>query len=1066
MIVAMIAALIALPFALQSTSEPSPPTESADAPSAAEAIAPDLPEDAAPELAWQLDDSPRSASALAVSGLEQWPGERLLQIRAAARPRGDWLSLDLGPAGRIAGPVQRRVAHANGDESLLVRDGGHEALPRALLTWGEEGLFGRIQTEQGLFLVHSDAAGSWLVDVNDPKLSVDAFEHDVLEPSARTIASTAASMASGQEAIAQPASDDAHLIDVMFAYPPSMVERYPDGLITTRLNHLVAIANQTFVDTQVPVAVRLVGQTLVDYRASEENGETLGNLQQALAGNPVAGLGTLAAQRNALGADIVAFTWPHDIETRGSCGIAFFPFFENGRYDPSYGVHIDNDGFSNWSVCSDSVFTHELGHNLNAEHQRSRSSGDDPERSNYAWIRFGELHSIMGSFGTGDQDRYRRLDVFSNPAIQCGGAPCGSSAPGTGANNAAEILQLAPILASYRGSISSESVSRPGPSALDQDQDGQLDRDDPFPFDPFDGQGDPDPDPALVFSPRALADEADTDQELLVVSSGSNEVLAFGIDGEFRSVALRPERVNPGPILTGYSDLIADSEGRLYLLANGDVRRYDRLSGRLIDVFLGSQRPEPNDLLSAFPRAMATLPNNQFVVLGDTAIERYSADQGRLLTRLQGAEPTREPANWNEQLDLALRAAAHIALRLYVAEATGNRILAFSAATGQRLPDLAGPDNGRIVDPWDLAFDAQGRLYLANGEAANVLRYDLNAGFLDEFIPSGRGGLIHARALAFGPEGDLYVADRERDAVLRYDGETGAFLETVVEPGANGLDAPVSLAFSARIDQTVAGTSGHFFAPERAGEGWLVERLNDNTAAMSWFTYPPDSDAEAEQAWLVGIGAIDGARMVFDEVFVSRGQGFGVDFDPDSFELVPWGQLSMEFHDCNAGVAHWTGPEDWGSGEQRFDRLIEIPGLPCGSEPRPAEPARPGVSGQWFEPQRSGQGWFIEEVADGALFVAWYSYDAQGHQQWLVGNGEIAEGIAHFPEMLRPVGTRFGSAFDPGEVVLEPWGSLTIRFTDCLNAVAEYQAIDPTVGAGMLFPERLTQLEQLDCAIP
>jgi len=1049
---------------------------------------------AAASLAWQPSAERYGESDLRVSGLEEFPGELIRKIQPLPRPIGDRVRLDLGAAGEFRGRVERRVAHGNGDATLILRsepDGVPEApTGQAVLTWGESGLFGRIQDERGLYLVHSDAAGSWLIDTNDPRIDVDVFEHDTLGQSALARhhpahAGSADDIEPGPET-AEPvytvnssltasispvpsnltSQRNAIVIDVLFAYPPSMQQRYPGSLLDTRLNHLVSIANQTFVDSEVPIAVRLVGQQLVDYSASQANAETLQKLRNALAGeSAVAGLQTLASRRDQLGADIVAFTWPHDIETRGSCGIAFFPVFENGSYDASFGVHIDNDGFSNWSVCSDAVFTHELGHNLNAEHQRARSSGDDPNRSNYAFIQIGRYHTIMGSFGTGDQDRYRRLDRFSNPNIQCGGAPCGSLQVGAGSNNASEISTMALNVAGYRSPIEPVEVNLPEPSQTDQDGDGVVDRDDPLPFDPFDGQGDPDPESGLVFEPRNLSDNSIERSELLVVSSGSDQVLAFSPEGEFRSVAVRPERVNPGPILSDFSDLLVDEEGRIYLLSSADVRRYDRLSGRLIDVFLGSRQPEPGDLLSPFPRGLTMLPNNQLVVLGDSAIERYNASTGARLTQLTG-DPTTDPDIWNERLDLSLRASAQWALKLYVAEATENRILRFSAASGAREPDLAPAGNGVISDPRDLAFDAGGLLYLANGSAGNVLRFDPGANvFLDEFIPAGSGGLSFARALAFGPQGDLYVADRDLDGVLRFDGQSGAFLGYAVEPGQNGLDRPEAIAFVGEIDQTVAGTSGHFFAPDRPGEGWLVERLNEQTAAVSWFTYPPEG-AEAEQAWLLGIGAIEGSEIRFDELLVTRGRGFGTGFDPDAYDFEVWGELTLDFHDCNSGMARWTGPENWGAGERRFDRIIEIPGLPCGDETLTAAPDRPGVSGQWFESSRSGQGWFLQEVAPGRIFTAWYSYDEAGNQFWLVGNGEIADGVARFDDLLRPVGTNFGETFEPDEIELQPWGSLIITFSDCFNAVAEYSALDPTIGSGVLFPERLTELDSLDCEVP
>ncbi|MEN1728963.1 MAG: reprolysin-like metallopeptidase, partial [Pseudomonadota bacterium] len=689
--------------------------------------------------AWEFERQEITLAERQVSGLEQWPEERLHRIRVAERPTAERLQLDLGSAGQFEGPIVRRTAHGNGDETVLIRPDAESASiddalqptdavieSQAVLTWGEQGLFGRIHHAGGLYLVHSDAAGTWLVDLNDERISVDTFDPDLLGDDARIYPEDRASRSDSKtdpSATAAPSrgddnsqlqnDDDAITIDILFAYTPAMEDRYPGSLLDTRLNHLIAIASQTMVDSEVPIAVRLVGQERVNYTASNNNGETIFNLQSALAGQgAVAGLGNLASRRDQLGADIVAFTWPHDIETRGSCGVARFPRREGSTFDSSRGVHIDNDGFSNWSVCSDAVFTHELGHNLNAEHQRARSSGDDPNRSNYAFIELGRFHTIMGSFGTGDQDRYRRLDRFSNPFVQCAGQPCGSLQVNAGANNAAEITAMAVNVANYRSPVSTATVDRPPLSDGDQDGDGRSDLVDLFPFDPFDGQGDPNAEPALVFSPRELTDDTATRSELLVVSSGSDQVLAFDRDGNFRSVAVAPERVNAGPILSDFSDILVDNDGRITLLSSGDVRRYDRLSGRLIDVFLSSQRPFPNDLLSPFPRALAEIPNGQLVVLGDSAIERYDDDSGAPLTRLVGAEPTTDPEDWDQRLGLSLRAAAQWALKLYVTEATENRILRFSAASGVREADLAGPGAGGISDPRDLAFDNQGLLYL------------------------------------------------------------------------------------------------------------------------------------------------------------------------------------------------------------------------------------------------------------------------------------------------------------------------------------------------------------------
>ncbi|TVQ33756.1 MAG: hypothetical protein EA370_11530 [Wenzhouxiangella sp.] len=1015
------------------------------------------------------------------SGFEQLPPDRVIPLNLTPlRPEaGQELALYLGGGRKLDLKVGSLVQHGNGDLSIRASASGHDkGLGHATLTYGERGVFGRINAEQGLFLVHTDATGTWLLDLNDERIEVDRFHDDTLgQPALHPMAQVQARNAAAvdpvqhtQSMLAQVASQHAQAssisqIDVMFLYTPDMVQRYPGSLIETRLNHLVAIANQAMVDSKVPISVRLVHHRLADYTANSNNSATLQDLRAAAAGAPVPGFAGLDTIRQTHGADIVAFTWPHDIERRGSCGVAYFPRQQaDGSWDRTLGVHIDNDGASNWSVCSDAVFTHELGHNLNAEHQRAASSGDDPDRSNYAFIREGRFHTVMGSFGTGDPDRYRRLDVFSNPAILCGGAPCGSTTPGRASNNAETLAEFGPIVAGYYSPTQPGLVERPSPSQPDSDGDGVVDWLDPYPFDPLDGQ--PPPESTFVFEPRDLrATASDDDWELLVASSGSDQVLSFGLDGRFRAVVTAPPSVDGGPILTEYTGMDLDDAGRLYLLASGDVRRYDRLSGELIDVYLSSELPGRRDLQSSFPRAMGFINNNQFLVLGDSAIERYDAN-GIQLNWASSAERKVDPDNWNDLLSLPLRSFATRQTRLYVAEALNNRILVFRTTHGFREPDLAGPDNGHIVDPWGMSFSPQGHLLLANGRAGNVLRFDpVSRQFMDEFVPTGSGGLVFARDLAFGPDGHLYVACQDSHRILRYDGASGAFMDVVAEAGEGGLDSPSSLRFAPVLDQIHPGHSGHFFNPARAGEGWLLEILDQTDATLGWFTYPPEGSA-GEQDWLVGYGRIEGSRIFFDEVLTTRDGRFGPEEGGREPIIELWGQVEIDFANCNQATLHYQGPPEHGSGSVDVTRLIAVPGLPCGSVPAGPEPGAPGISGQWFDPDLFGQGWFLQETEPGQVFAIWFTYDASGLPAWIVGQGAIEERSVYFDDLLITRGTRFGPGFDADDVILEHWGTMNVTLLDCNRAVVDYVSALPEYGSGVLYPERLSKLDNLACELP
>lgn len=1016
---------------------------------------------------WQIDGPMPADRAAFGAGYDELPTGLVHPL--AFGPKlpavGALIAFPLPDQAPVTLEVTGAVSHANGDSTLHARGSGD--LPvELLLTQGARGVFGQVSGGHGRYQVHSDTSGSFLVDLNDARLDVDNFHADTLNQpalhpmAARLVPSADQHVQAMLDSVAaNTTGGDAVRVDLMFIYTPAILARYPGGLLETRLNHLVEVANQSFANSQIDLVIRLVHHQAVAYDRSTSNPEALDDLVAALRGQPVAGLDGLDELRDEYGADIISLIWPNELESRLGCGVAMFPQALNDGWDPSMGVNVVNDGVSNWSVCTEITFAHELGHNFNAEHQRSQASADLPERYNYAFGREQRFHTIMSQYGSLSEDRYMILHAFSNPDIQCGGEPCGSMVHGQAANNALEISNFAPIIAAYSEEVVSGPLDAIEPDQPDSDGDGVSDWDDPFPFDALDGELAPEL-PALAFQPRQLKSGDDTgDYELLVLSSGKDQVRAYDLHGHFRGIAADATPINLRPVLTDGSDFDLDDQGRIYILASGEVQTYDRASGQRIERLIRGVQPDEFELISGFPRSLI-LDQDQLIVLGYAMIERYQLD-GQVLAWPTGGF-TKEPSSWGDLLDLPLRAIASHGERLYLAEAEFNRILVFDNVSGERLDDLAPADNGLIVDPRGLAVDPTGQVYLANGAANNVLRFDPDQpDLVEEFVVAGAGELSFARALSFGPDGHLYVASRDNSRVLRFDGDSGAFIDTVV---TDGIDQPESLRFAPALDQILPGHSGHYFLPERSGEGWLLEVLSDSHAAISWFTYPPETAADgAGQAWMVGVGEIDGGRIVFDEMLSTRGPGFDSDFDPDALELLPWGRIEFEFANCHAGRMHYQGPEGFGAGSLDFVRLIEIAGLPCGDAARAPSANLPGVSGQWLDPEQSGQGWFLEEFSPGQVFAAWFTYDSQGRQAWFVGNGELDGRVLHFDELLITRGTHFGQDFDAEQVELSRWGEMTWTFHDCERASITYQSDLSEYGSGSFEARVLTRLAELEC---
>src|SRR5688572_7642092 len=108
--------------------------------------------------------------------------------------------------------------------------------------------------------------------------------------------------------------------------------------------------------------------------------------------------------------------------------------------------------------------------------------------------------------------------------------------------------------------------------------------------------------------------------------------------------------------------------------------------------------------------------------------------------------------------------------------------------------------------------------------------------------------------------------------------------------------------------------SGSWFSPDRSGEGFTLQVLDNGTVHALWFTYPPPG-SPAQQAWIYASGGrIEADRIVFDNALTTRGPKFGNGFDPAQLQFIPWGTLQFRFTTCNEGEFTYAGPAGWGSG--------------------------------------------------------------------------------------------------------------------------------------------------------
>lgn len=311
---------------------------------------------------------------------------------------------------------------------------------------------------------------------------------------------------------------------------------------------------------------------------------------------------------------------------------------------------------------------------------------------------------------------------------------------------------------------------------------------------------------------------------------------------------------------------------------------------------------------------------------------------------------------------------------------------------------------------------------------------------------TGDGSFAPARTVLAGPDlDDAVVTDFDGDGAVDLVTDQGLVL---VNRGRTELPGAAA-----------GSLSGAWFDPDRSGEGIVVEMLPDRRGRISWFTYSP----EGEQAWIVGSGPVVGSTLRIQDAFRGRGGRFGDAFDPQAVEIERWGSMRLSFMDCDRASFDFDGPPAFGSGSQSLVRLTRIRGLPC--EPASESELALGLTGAWFDRERSGEGLVMEELPDGRVRVSWFTYRPEGGQAWIIGNGPIEDDQVAIDNAFIARGGVFGDAFDPAAIEFVLWGDLEIRFTGCDSAIL---AFDPIVGdfqSGEQTLSRLTRLAGTECRL-